>query len=189
MLALAARQQARGATAVQRQRLLEGTARFVRELQADDAAAAQNTSTRPVTALCLGLRTALDAVSAEMLAHAFTSNGHPARALPLEGWGKAMTQDLGSATVQRIYLCTLSATPQTQARVMCRRLRRHWPSAEIVLVAWCGSASLGAEEDISAMGVDAVALRLDVLVESAAPQPISQPAAGGQGADATLPHA
>src|SRR5690606_16134327 len=65
MLALAARQQASGVTVVQRQRLLEGTARFVRELQADDAPAAASSadSEQPGTTLCLGLRTEFDTLS------------------------------------------------------------------------------------------------------------------------------
>ena len=165
MLALAATQQSRGATAVQRQNLIEGTARFVRELQADDAAA-QATRAQPASILCLGLRTELDGLSAEMLAHALAAAGQPARALPLEGWGKALAKDLDATlSVTRIHLCTLNTTPQTQARIMCRRLRRQWPSAQIVLVAWCAAASLSSAENLDDMGVDEVAFRLDSLVE------------------------
>jgi len=165
MLALAATQQARGATAVQRQNLIEGTARFVRELQADDAAA-QAAGSQSTTILCLGLRTELDTLSAEILAHALAAAGQPARALPLEGWGKALAKDLGAAQpVRRIHLCTLNTAPQTQARIMCRRLHRHWPNAEIVLVAWCGAESLASVENRDAMGVDQVAFQLDSLVE------------------------
>ena len=176
MLMLAARQQARGATAVQRQNLIEGTARLVRELQADDAAA-QAASAPRASILCLGLRTELDALSAEMLTHALNRVGQPARALPLEGWGKALAKDLDAAqSVRRIHLCTLNTMPQTQARIMCRRLRRHWPSAEIVLVAWCGAESLATVESVGAMGLDKVAFRLESLVEqpSEPGQPIGQ---------------
>ena len=165
MLALAARQQAHGATVVQRERLLEGTARFVRELQVDDAAV-QAARAQPVSILCLGLRTELDTLSAEMLAHALTASGQSARALPFEGWGKAVAKDLDAAlSVRRIHLCTLNAAPQTQARIMCRRLRRHWPSADIVLVAWCGAGSLANAENLGDMGVNEVAFRLDALIE------------------------
>jgi hypothetical protein len=164
MLALAAGQQTRGATAVQRQNLIEGTARFVRELQADDTAA-QAIRAQPVSILCLGLRTDLDTLSAEMLAHALAAAGQPARALPLEGWGKTLAKDQDAALlVRRIHLCTLSTTPQTQARIMCRRLRRRWPSAEIVLVAWCGAGSLATVENLGDMGVDEVAFQLGSLV-------------------------
>lgn len=183
MLVLAARQQAHGATVVQRERLLEGTARFVRELQADDAAV-QAARAQPVSILCLGLRTELDTLSAEMLAHALTTAGQSARALPFEGWGKALAQDLDAAlSVRRIHLCTLNATPQTQARIMCRRLRRHWPNAEIVLVAWCGTGSLTSKENLGDMGVNEVAFRLDSLMEQTVernqpPQPESDRVAG-----------
>ncbi len=180
MLALAARQQARGATEVQRQRLLEGTARFVRELQADDAAA-QAVNAQAASALCLGLRTELDTLSAEMLAHALAQAGQPARALPLEGWSDIAAQLIGP--VQRIHLCTLSGTPQTQARLMCRRLRRHWPAAEVVLVAWCAAEPLASAESVAMMGVDAVALRLDAVVGPATHE--QPPSTGDRGAEAT----
>jgi hypothetical protein len=178
MLALAARQQAHGATVVQRQLLLEGTARFVRELQADDASV-QAAQGQPVSVLCLGLRTELDTLSAEMLAHLLTATGQPARALALEGWGKALAKDLDTVPcVRRIHLCTFNATPQTQARIMCRRLRRHWPTAEIVLVAWSGAGALATVENRAAMGVDEVADRLDSLVAETPEQ--SQPIGSGK---------
>lgn len=167
MLALASRQHASGVTAVQREHLIEGTTRFVRELQTDDATAAQKASAQPASTLCLGLRTELDALSAAMLAHALTAAGYPAHALPLEGWGKALAQqDFDSAqSVNQIHLCSLSATPQTQARIMSRRLRRHWPSAKIVLVAWCGTPSLLTTENLGAMGANEVAFQLESLVK------------------------
>src|SRR5690606_28669704 len=159
MLVLAARQQASGVTAVQRQRLLEGTARFVRELQADDAPpgeVAPTTIEQNGTTLCLGLRTEFDALSADMLAHALNASGQPARALPIDGWGKSVAQAHGGNSGQRMHLRTLSTTPQPQARLTSRRLRRDWPSAEIVLMAWCGPEALPAGDSRAAMGVDKV---------------------------------
>jgi len=84
MLALAASARRNGRAALAPDRR---TARLVRELQADDAVPAE-TRDQPDSILCLGLRTELDALSAEMLAYALTSSGHP-RALPLGGWAKA----------------------------------------------------------------------------------------------------
>jgi predicted PurR-regulated permease PerM len=186
MLALASRQQASGVTAVQRQYLIEGTARFVRELQTDDATAAQKASAQTAFALCLGLRTELDALSAAMLAHALTAAGDPAHALPLEGWSKALAQQgLDSArSVNQIHLCSLSAMPQTQARIMSRRLRRHWPSAKIVLVAWCGTPSLLSAENLAAMGVNEVAFRLESLVKQ--PSEPDQPIGRGEDGEGSV---
>jgi len=185
MLALAATQQSRGATAVQRQNLIEGTARFVRELQADDAAA-QATRAQPASILCLGLRTELDALSAEMLAHALAAAGQSTRALPLEGWGKTLAKDQDAAlAVRRIHLCTLNITPQTQARIMCRRLRRHWPNAQIVLVAWCGTGSLATAENLGDMGVDEVAFQLGSLV--AQPPETNQPIGASKEEGTSMP--
>jgi predicted PurR-regulated permease PerM len=165
MLALAAQQQARGATALQRQRVLEGTARFVRELQDDDKAAPP-TSAPPSTILCMGLGTELDALSAEMLAHAQNASGHPARTLLQQSWDTVgATNAEGAESVLCIQLCTLSTAPQTQVRIMCRRLRRRWPDAKIVLVAWCAKASLASAENLTAMGVSKVVFRLDSVIE------------------------
>jgi predicted PurR-regulated permease PerM len=186
MLSMAARQHARGATAVQRQCLIEGTTRIVQELQVEDTAAvAAETAVVVATneghqqldshlILCLGLRTELEALSAAMLAHALTATGQQAQVLLLESASGTFANDFDPAkSVQRIYLCTFSATPQTQARTMCRRLRRHWPNANIVLMAWFGAASLTAPENLSAMGVDQVTFQLDGVMElKAQHQPI-----------------
>ncbi len=173
MLALATRQQAHGATAAQRQHVIEGTARIVLELQADDVTTQNASPQREHASLCMGLRTELDALSSEMLAHALNTSRHPARALPLEGWGKAVIHDLGVQPVQSIYLCTLSATPQTQARIMCRRLRRHWPGANIVLVAWCANNSLASSDNTTAMGVNEVAFKFDSVVAPQEKKPLN----------------
>lgn len=185
MLSLAARQHARGATAVQRQHLIEGTTRIVQELQVEDAAlvtkqtalAAATPGNRPAPDaklfLCVGLRTELEALSAVMLAHAFTSTDQPAQALLLESASRTNSNNFDAAkAVHRIYLCTFSATPHTQTRIMCRRLRRLWPDASIVLMAWFGAASLKGAENLSAMGVDEVTFQFaDVMALPAQPQP------------------
>ncbi|HEY9094113.1 MAG TPA: AI-2E family transporter, partial [Hydrogenophaga sp.] len=83
MLALAARQPAQGATAAHRHHLLSGTAHIIAELKADNPtpqAQAQADQHAPATALCVGLRNELDALSADMLAHALAQAGHAARA-------------------------------------------------------------------------------------------------------------
>ncbi len=178
MLSMATRKHAHGATAVQRQCLIEGTTRIVQELQVEDksvsgtgaaVAAASNEEHHQLDSpvfLCLGLRTELEALSAAMLAHAFTATGQQAHALLLESASKTLSNDFGTAkSVQCIYLCTFSATPQTQARIMCRRLRRHWPNAKIVLMVWFGAASLATPENLSAMGVDQVNFELDEVME------------------------
>ncbi len=171
MLALATRQRARGATVTQRQHLVLGMARIVRELQADDApnnADEDRAQLNTIESLCLGLRTELDGFFADMLSHALTITGHPARALPLEDWGKTLSQGGEAAlAVNRIHLCTLNPTPQTQARIMCRRLRRHWPNAEIVLVTWHSTDTLATTENQAAMGVDRIAFRFDSVIKAA----------------------
>lgn len=169
MLALAARRQGSGATAVQIQRLLEGTERIVRELQADDAAL-QATNGQGATTCCLGLRTSFDQLSAEMLAHALTAEGSPAKVLPLEGWREAGKREDGPESFQRIHLCTFHPSPKTKASIMSRRVRRLWPDAEIVLVAWCASPSLATPENQAEMGVDKIAFDFGDLIEALKPK-------------------
>ena len=175
MLALAAKQHARGATTLQRQNLIAGTERIVRELQVDgnvtrshEPARQDGSGSSPDAGLflCLGLRTELETLSSEILAHAFETTGQPARALSVDGSNFAVTRDFGlSSAVQRIYLCTFGATPQTQTRIMCRRLRRQWPNTRISLVVWFGEASLASTDNREAMGVDQVVFRLADLVQ------------------------
>lgn len=178
MLAMAARQHARGATVIQRQHLIKGTTRIVRELQVEDTTTSAKKGAMEASknegihqfdsnlCLCLGLRTELEAMSAVMLAHAFTSTGQQAHALLLESASRALTNDFDpEKKVERIFLCTFSATPETQARIMCRRLRRHWPNAKIILIAWFGATSLAAPENLNAMGVEQVVFQLDDVVE------------------------
>ena len=187
MLGLAARLSDEGVTAAHRHRLLDGTARFVNELQADDTAAQASNALAP-TLLCVGLRTELDTLSADMLAHALAHAGHRARALPVAALqqGRAGLRD--AASLEVVYLCSLSKAPDTQVRLVCRRLRRHWPDVVIRLVAWRGAEALAEPARQQAIGVSAVLFRLPEVLSLAERERTDEPPAhGGNGDDPGQP--
>ncbi|MEZ5701578.1 MAG: AI-2E family transporter [Burkholderiaceae bacterium] len=169
MLALAARQPTQGATAAHRHHLLSGTAHIVAELKADNPTPhAQAVQPPPVTALCVGLRNELDALSADMLAHALTQAGHAAQATPVAPLTHGTERPADFGAVRTLYLCTLSGAPQTQTRLQVRRLRRQWPDARLHLVAWSATETLATASAQEAMGVNAVSLDLRDVLKSAA---------------------
>ena len=179
MLALAHRQNARGATATHRHRLLAGTARLLEELRADDGTAKKSLAAPPAL-LCVGLRTEMDALSADILAHACVQQGRSAWAVPMAELMEGPSGRAAWANVQTIHLCTLSATPQTQARQQCRRLRRLWPQAQIHLVGWSVPESLTSPDQAQAMGVNAVFTDLQALIDETPKQgPRDGPSDGG----------
>jgi predicted PurR-regulated permease PerM len=187
MLALAARQNAQGATAAHRHRLLLGTARIVAELQADDDRSGPRRQTTPPATLVVGLRTELDALSADMLAHALNHAGHKTRAVPMTALTDGNVAGHGYEGVRQIYLCSLSATPQTQTRLQVRRLRRQWPDVALHLVAWSATATSGLIEEADSLGVNGVALDLEQVLQHAqahapaAPPGGDEPGTGGDG--------
>lgn len=181
MLGLAARLSDEGVTAAHRHRLLDGTARFVTELQADDTAAQASNALAP-TLLCVGLRTELDTLSADMLAHALAHAGLRARALPVAALQQGRADLRDAASVEVVYLCSLSKAPDTQVRLVCRRLRRHWPDVVVRLVAWRGVEALAEPERQQAIGVSAVLFRLpEVLALAEHERTEAPPAQGGDG--------
>ena len=163
MLSLAHRQYVQGTTAAHRHRLLSGTARMVEELRAEDGTGGADPSQAP-TALCVGLRSELDTLSADMLAHALVQQNRAALALPMNDLMEGARARSSWAKVHTIHLCTLSPTPQTQARHQCRRLRRLWPQVHIELVGWCVPEALTSPDQAQAMGVDSVATQLQTLI-------------------------
>jgi predicted PurR-regulated permease PerM len=180
MLALAHRQNAQGATAAHRHHLLAGTARLVEELRADDGTAKTGLASVP-TLLCVGLRTEMDALSADMLAHACVQQGRAAWAVPMAELMEGPSGRAAWSKVQTIHLCTLSATPQTQARQQCRRLRRLWPQAQIHLVGWSVPESLTSPDQARAMGVDTVFTQLQTLIDETPKQTFEEGPSDGDG--------
>lgn len=198
MLALAARQGAPGTTPLHRHRLLEGSTHLVAELRRDDPPGMAGHEHTP-RVLCVGVRSELDALSADMLAHAMAHAGHAARAVPASALWDGDSALWSGDQVAYIHLCTLASTPQTQVRVLCRRLRRRWPQAHVALAAWCAQEALASAENTLSMGVDSVHFKLNEVVDNT-PLPATtqrdngsdtppSAASGGEHSAAPLQHA
>jgi GAF domain-containing protein len=59
-----------------------------------------------------------------------------------------------------VVLCSFHSAPSTQAKFVCRRLRRHWPSLHITLAAWAGTQEALGTESLQTLGIDALAATL-----------------------------
>ena len=174
MLAQAARPSSRRATAAQRHRVVNGVSRLLDDLRASHPSPALNDlQTAPArSVLCIGARNEIDTLSAEMLAHALSSAGCPARAVPALAVTADRIDGLELDGVDTICLCTFSGTPQTHTRFVCRRVRRllrvqslrqpqaPGPALRVVLAAWSAPPELLQAGADAEMGVDAVAVSL-----------------------------
>ena len=168
MLALAATPLSLRATAAQRHRVVHGVSRLLDDLRASHPAPAQPDSqlTQTTTGrkvLCIGARNEIDTLSAEMLAHALSSAGCAARAVPALAVTAERIDELDLDGIDTVCVCTFSATPQTHTRFICRRLRRlhgAGPALRVVLAAWSAPLELLQPGADAELGVDAVAVSL-----------------------------
>ena len=161
MLALAARPSARVATAAQRHRVVSGVSHVLDDLRALHAEPAAGVD-EPVrtTVLCIGARSEMDSLSAEMLAHSLSVAGCGARAVPALAVTAERIDTLELDGVDTVCLCAFSDAPQIQARFVCRRLRRRLPALRVLLAAWAAPADLLLPGAAAALGFDGVATSL-----------------------------
>ncbi|WP_425449950.1 AI-2E family transporter [Virgifigura deserti] len=113
---------------------------------------------RPV--LCIAGRTGLDWVAAAMLAQLLERRGIGARPLPAEAVSPEGAASLESEGVALVCVSYLSASAVLHARQACRRLRRQFPEAGIMVGLW----NVAAQDHRRDAGTDEVPA--DVLVTS-----------------------
>ena len=161
MLALAARPSARVATAAQRHRVVSGVSHVLDDLRALHVEPAAGVD-EPIrtTVLCIGARSEMDSLSAEMLAHSLSVAGCGARAVPALAVTAERIDALELDGVDTVCLCAFSDAPQIQARFVCRRLRRRLPALRVLLAAWAAPADLLLPGAAAALGFDGVATSL-----------------------------
>ena len=165
MLALAATPSSRRATAEQRHRVVNGVSRLLDDLRASHPAlvAAQAQGAPACNVLCIGARNEVDTLSAEMLAHALSSAGCTARAVPALAVTADRIDGLELDGIDTVCLCTFSGTPQTHTRFVRRRLhrlQRPGPALRVVLAAWSAPPELLQAGADAELGLDAVAVSL-----------------------------
>jgi predicted PurR-regulated permease PerM len=170
MLALSSQAAASDATAAHRHRVVSGTSRVLEDLRGDDDGAAES-----ARVICVGARSELDTLSAEMLAHALRASGHPARAVAAVQVTPERIGELDLHHVLEVYVCTFDPTLQIDTRTLCTQLRGRAQAPRIILAAWLAGDALQEPDAVEALGADALAVTLTEAVERAdAPDPTEQ---------------
>lgn len=119
--------------------------------------------------LCIGLRSELDSLAAEMLAQTLAAAGADARQLPASALAAEQIGSLALDGVDAVVLSAFNPAPETNARFVCRRLRRRQPGLRIVLAPWNAGAELRAPQAAAELGVDHIATTLDEAALQALP--------------------
>jgi predicted PurR-regulated permease PerM/GAF domain-containing protein len=146
------------ATAEHRLRVVAGMEQVIAELREQ---APVDAATAPRVIL-LGGRWEVDALAADMAAHALTLGGHPSRVVVAATAADAFA-GMNLDDSQIVVLSYFAPEPAVHARLTIRRLKRRWPAARVVLAVWnVGGADVGAALQ-ERIGVDAVALTIDEL--------------------------
>jgi hypothetical protein len=95
-----------------------------------------------------------------MLAHALSISGQPADFRIAGTVNADFISGLRLEGARAVCVSIFSAEPRIQAKLFCRRLRRHWPDVKIVLVLWNAPAELLGEEARKSLQADAVVTTL-----------------------------
>lgn len=146
-----------------RLRIVAGMEQVINELEEQFPAPKLN---GPVQAVCIGAKWEVDALAARMLSHTLQIEN-----LNVEHRGGALHHadavaalDLRGARI--VCLSLFSAFPQTQARLLCRRLRRRWPDLHIVLAVWNAPIDWLADTVAKDLGADALVTTVEEAVMS-----------------------
>jgi len=155
------------ASAEHRHRVVSGMGAVLEELRKRHAAERRQT---PLEVLCIGGRWSIDALGAGMAAHALALDGMAVSAAPLAAG--AVTAELiasmGSDGAEVFVLSYFSPAPQEHAQYFCRRLKRRWPQAKVVLALWNLDGPELAALPLSQWGADAAVGSINALVTEVA---------------------
>ena len=158
-LRIATQQHLESATAEHRLRLSNGMAALLEELQDQYAfrsrgeharvASGEDEQRRYLRIHCAGVRWEVDALGAAMVAHAESLHGHEvscsewalapdSKSLQFDVNGLLADREWARAVKQSdlLVLSIFNHQPQSMARRIVRRIRRHWPGARVVLCLW-----------------------------------------------------
>lgn len=158
-LRIATQQHLESATAEHRLRLSNGMAALLEELQDQyafrsrgehaRAASDEDDQRRCLRIHCAGVRWEVDALGAAMVAHAESLHGHEvscsewalapdSKSLQFDVNGLLADREWTRAVKQSdlLVLSIFNHQPQSMARRIVRRIRRHWPGARVVLCLW-----------------------------------------------------
>lgn len=170
-LRIATQQHLESATAEHRLRLSNGMAALLEELQdqyafrsRDEharAASSEDDQRRCLRIHCAGVRWEVDALGAAMVAHAESLHGHEvscsewalapdSKSLQFDVNGLLADREWTRAVKQSdlLVLSIFNHQPQSMARRIVRRIRRHWPGARVVLCLW-NAPAVAADPDFA----------------------------------------
>jgi predicted PurR-regulated permease PerM len=161
VLRQASEQHLRRATAEHRLRLASGMDTLLEELRLDYPAELPAAGERVV---CLGGKWDIDALAAEMVAHALCLEGVAAKALPAATVDAHYVANLELEGTETVCLSYFSENPAMQARHLAKRLRLRWPDLQIVIAAWNAPEELLHDKALPRLYADAVVTSLQEAV-------------------------
>ena len=107
--------------------------------------------------LCVGGRSALDTLAAEILAQTLAAEGHATTVRNAEDLNPRSIHSIDLDGIDVVLVSYLSDVWRTRARYVCRHLRRRSATAKIVVVAWQSGMVPNADEAMASIGADALA--------------------------------
>jgi predicted PurR-regulated permease PerM len=137
-----------------RERVADGMRVLLDDL--DEAAAEAPAGAAAPRLWCIGGRTALDSLAAEMLAHTLTAEGDHAAPKDAQALSPRAIDALDLDGIDVVLVNYLADNWRTRARYVCRHLRRRSATVKIVVVAWRSGVAPGADTT-NAIGADALA--------------------------------
>jgi predicted PurR-regulated permease PerM len=161
VLRMATHDHASVATAEHRHRVVRGMEALIDDLREQQSVPSDGAG---LNALCIGGKWEVDNLAAKMLAHSLSISGLPSEhrlAAPVNADFLGGLELRGAGAICVSYF---SPEPQVQARYFCKRLRRRWPNAHIVLALWNAPPELLSEEACRALGADAVITSLNEAI-------------------------
>ncbi|MES2886875.1 MAG: AI-2E family transporter [Pseudomonadota bacterium] len=143
-----------------RHRVLVGMTAMIRDLVNEHA----SRGVGPAEVLAIGARWEVDALAADMLAHALSVERIAARSMPASSVSPENVHSLDLDGIRMVCLSYFSATPQAHIRYVVRRLLRRRPDLKIVVALWNATPALLQPGVEATLGVDAVAHSLAEVV-------------------------
>ncbi len=156
-LRLATMAHATVATAEHRHRLVSGMEQVIDELREQHPIEPD----LPPEVICFGGRWLVDALAADMTAHALSLAGHQARLAPTGNISSNYVSRLDLEGARIACLTYFSPDPAGHARFFVRRLRQRWPDLQVVVVLWNAPQLLSDESFRERTGAQAVVGSLD----------------------------
>ncbi|HQO28560.1 MAG TPA: AI-2E family transporter [Accumulibacter sp.] len=118
----------------------------------------------PPQVICIGARWQIDALAAEMTAHALAIAGYPSRSTEIGMLSARHIAELDLADAQVVCLSYFNTEPEIHAKHFIKRLKARWPDLRIILAIWNAPGTLDEGSLIERSGAEALAISLEELI-------------------------